>query len=402
MDGRPAVTRLPLEGVRVFDLTLFMAGPWASMQLGAFGADVIHVMEPNLAWDSVAGGARPTINGTSIGYVSWNLNKRGLTLDLKSEEGRRDAHELLKTCDVFLMNMRTGVAERLGVDYETVSKIRPDIIYCAITGWGETGPMSHEPGGDTPIYYGSGFATGTGTPDGEDEINRHFSQMDGTSGNYAAQAILMALLARRKTGRGQRIHLSMLRASMALQTVRIGEYLTGGYQARRLGSQAQSTAPDRAFLCENQRYIGVAVTSEPEWRAFCEAIGEAALATDTRFATNSARVANREALDAILEPVFLSKPVDFWRLRLGRTGVITGYPMSWAELRYHQQVHANHYMNDVDTPAWGVLTSGGPPWHFEKTGVRWTASPLPGQDNDEILGELREGRGRPAEAAREA
>ena len=176
------MARTPLEDIRVFDLTQWMVGPWVSMQLGALGADVIHIEQPDVAWESVGAGVPPTINGTSIGYICWNMNKRGLSLDLKSPRDRQVAYELLPTCDVFMINMRPGVADRLGLSYETVSEINPQIVYCSITGWGESGPMRDDPGADMMLQYVTGLSSGTGIPDGEDGIYRHFTQMDGTAG----------------------------------------------------------------------------------------------------------------------------------------------------------------------------------------------------------------------------
>src|SRR5829696_6167224 len=121
----------PLEGIRVFDLTMWMVGPWASMQLGALGADVIHIEQPGVLWSSLGAGVPPTINGTSIGYITWNMNKRGLFLDLKSTQDCATAFELLQACDVFMINMRTGVADRLGLGYDAVAAINPGIVYCS-------------------------------------------------------------------------------------------------------------------------------------------------------------------------------------------------------------------------------------------------------------------------------
>src|SRR4051812_30759921 len=125
----------PLEGIRVFDLTAWMVGPWAGMQLGALGADVIHIEQPDVDWKTLGAGVPPTINGTSVGYIAWNMNKRGLFLDLKDPADQQTAFDLLKTCDVFLMNMRPGVEKRLGLGYEAVAEINPGIVYCTITGW---------------------------------------------------------------------------------------------------------------------------------------------------------------------------------------------------------------------------------------------------------------------------
>ena len=141
----------PLDGVRVFDLTLWMVGPWASMQLGALGADVIHIEQPGVDPRTLGAGVPPAINGTSVGYISWNMNKRGLFLDLKSPSDRQTAYELLQTCDVFMINMRPGAAERMGVGYEQVAAANPNIIYTAITGWGEVGPMRGQAGRRRPV-----------------------------------------------------------------------------------------------------------------------------------------------------------------------------------------------------------------------------------------------------------
>lgn len=382
------MSKLPLDGIRVFDFTLWMVGPWASTQLGALGADVIHVERPDVSWESIGAGVPPTISGTSIGYIAWNFNKRGLSLDMTAPGDQATALELLKTCDVFMNNFRPGTAARLGVDYETVSQINPQIVYCAMSGWGESGPMRDDPGADTQMRYFTGYHSGTGTPDGEDEIDRFTSSIDGTTGNQAVQAILMGLLARKRTGRGQRIHVSMLRSSATLQTVRLGEFLTSGREPARLGTAAQSTAPDRAFECENERYLGISVTSEQEWQAFCTVVERPDLLDDERFRSNSDRVAHRSELDAILEPVLLAKPVNAWILKFRQAGVPHGYPMTWEEIRHHEQVLANRHIIEVETPAWGNLLTGGPPWHFSDTPARWFSPPMPGEHTEDILAEL--------------
>jgi crotonobetainyl-CoA:carnitine CoA-transferase CaiB-like acyl-CoA transferase len=248
------------------------------------------------------------------------------------------------------------------------------------------------------MQYFTGLTTGTGVPDGDNEVYRHFTQMDGSSGNYCAQAILMALIARKRTGKGQLVELSMMRAASALQTLRFGEFLSGGYEPQRLGSAAQSTAPDRAYFCENQKYVGVSVTSEAEWQAFCGVIGKPELAGDERFRTNSDRVAHRKQLDEIIEPVFRTKPVEYWTMFMGRAGVPVGYPMSWPELRHHAQVRDNNYMLDVETAAWGEVVSGGPAYHLSKTPAVWFGTPMPGQHDFEIAAEIEASRAQGASA----
>lgn len=379
----------PLSGIRVFDMTLAMVGPWGAMQLGGMGADVIHIEQPT----ATGAGVPPTINGTSIGYIAWNMNKRGLTLDMKSPQGRANAYELLKTCDVFMMNMRPDVAGRLGVDYETVSQINPGIVYCTITGWGQSGPMRDVPGADPQARFFTGFHQGVGAEDAaSDEVYRRYTLFDATTGNYAVQAILMALLARKKTGRGQRIDLSMMRAGSAVQTPRIAEYLATKQEPVPMGSQSQSTAPDRAYYAADARWLGVSATSEAEWRSFCEAVKRPELVEDPRFATNADRVDHREELDAILEPVVHEYPVDYWVLEFGKVGVPCNIVLRWSELRLHAQITDNDYIVPIDTKAWGRVWTGGPPWHFSATPGKWFSTPMIGEHNDEIVQELQERR----------
>ena len=379
----------PLSGIRVFDLTIAMVGPWCAMQLGGMGADVVHVE----AREAVRAGVPPSINGTSIGYITWNMNKRGIQFDLKAQEDRADAYELLKTCDVFLMNMRPDVAARLGVDYESVSRVNPGIVYVAVTGWGQTGPMRDLPGADGQIQHYTGFGSANGEEGADEgEIYRHFTQIDATTGNYACQAILMGLLARKKTGKGQRIDVSMLRAATAMQTGRVTEYLASKQNPKPLGSKSQAVAPSQAFLCHDQRYLSVEATSEAEWRALCAAIRHPALADDARFATNSDRVAHRDELSALLESVFASMPLDYWVIELGKVDVPHGRPMRWDEIRNHQQVLQNDYLVEIETKSWGTVWTGGPPWHFAQTPARWFRTPELGEHGEEIMRDVREGR----------
>ncbi len=382
----------PLEGIRVFDLTIFMVGPWASMQLGALGADVIHIEQPDIDWSTLGAGVPPTINGTSIGYISWNMNKRGLALDMKVEEYRRRAYEVLKTSDVFLVNMRPGVAERLGVGYEDVRKVNPRIIYCTVTGWGTSGPMADLPGADGQAQYVTGFASPSGQPDGAPQVYRHFTQIDGTSGNYAAQAITMALLARERTGEGQRIDLSMLRAGTALQSARIAEYFQTGDVAQRLGASGAAAAPDTAFICEDREWLGVSATSQAEWTLLCDTIGKPELKNDPRFTRNPDRVDHRDELEEILAAVFASRLRDHWLYYLRQAGLPCGYGMKWDVLRNHRQVLENSYLVDVETAGWGQVTTGGPAWQFSDTPERWFGTPFPGQHDAEILAELEAAR----------
>lgn len=384
----------PLDGVRVFDMTLWLVGPWAAMQLGALGADVIHIEQPGLDPSALGGGAPPTLDGTSVGYITWNMNKRGLFLDLKSDADRETAYRLLETCDVLLVNMRHGAAERLGMGYEQVRAVNPRVVYTTITGWGEHGPMRDKPGADIQHQYFTGFWSTNGARGGRPEVYRHFTQMDATTGNVAAQAVLMGLLARHRTGEGQRIHVSMLRAAMALQSLRIGEHLASGELHQPLGSAGFAAAPDQAFRCGDGRWIGVSATSEEEWRRLVaalvdsEASGLRPLASDARFARNVDRVRHRDELAALLQEAFAQFPRDYWMLRLDAARVPCGFPLTWDVLRDHAQALENGYIQEVQTSGWGRVQTGGPPWTLERTPARWFGTSRPGEQTGEILDDL--------------
>lgn len=379
----------PLHGIRIFDMTTAMNGPWAAMLLGSMGADVLHIVQPNVDWSRLAGGPPPTINGTSSCYIAWNMNKRGVFIDLKDPDGQAFARDLIATCDVFMNNMRSGVAERLGLSYDALCEVRPDIVYVAATGFGKTGPMSHMPALDTSIQSLSGFTSVTGARGGQGEINRHTTQLDATTSNVMVQAVLLALYSRKRTGKGQFIDITMLEASATLQSPRLSEFFAG-YQHRPQASSSYVTAPDRAFRCADRKWIGVSVTAEEEWLQFCQATCTPELLDDPRFRANALRVEHREELEALLEPVFAAKPQAYWILRFGKAGVACGGPISWEELRYHAQSRDNDYLIEVETPVWGTVWMGGPPWRFSKTPARVFSAPIPGNDTYDLIDEIQQ------------
>jgi crotonobetainyl-CoA:carnitine CoA-transferase CaiB-like acyl-CoA transferase len=383
--------KAPLEGIRVFDLTAHMVGPWASMLLGALGADVLHVEQPDVDWSELGAGVPPTINGTSIGYIAWNLNKRCILLDLKVSEDRIFAHRIVATADVFMCNMRLGVAERLGMGYEELSTINPRLIYCAATGYGRVGPRAKDRAADNPIQALTGFWSVQGARGGEGETYRHYTQLDGATGNTMAEAVLLGLCARKRTGKGQMIDVTMFDAAATLQTTRLAEHLAGVSHDPQ-GSSAFATAPDRAFRCEDAQWIGVAITCETDWERLCSLIEGPSLASDVRFRTNRDRVTNRDALEAVLGSLFASKPQSYWVHAMSVGGIPFGIPMGWEVLRNHRQVVENGYLTEIETPVWGKLWVGGPPWRFTKTPVRMYSAPIPGEATYSVKAEVLEAR----------
>jgi formyl-CoA transferase/CoA:oxalate CoA-transferase len=377
----------PLDGIRVFDVTMYMAGPWGSMLLGSLGAEVLHVERPDADWSTLNAGTPPLINGTASGYIAWNMNKRGLAIDFKNPEDLEFAYDVIKTCDVFTTNMRP--VERMGLGYEKLKEINPRLVYCHATGFGRTGPRCSEAGTDGILQTFAGLWSTQGERNGLGEFYRHATQIDATTGNLLAQAALLGLLARKRSGEGQFIEVTMVDAAATMQLPRLAEHLAG-VTHRPQGSSAFATAPDRAFACEDGRWIGVSVTSPDQWNRFCDVLPQPDLTSDPRFSTNAARVQHREELESLLVELFAGKPRAYWELVLSRADVPWGAPMLWEHLQHHDQVRANDYLVQVPTDAWGTVWTGGPPWRLSRTPARMVAPPIPGIDTDEV----RDGIGR--------
>ncbi len=375
-----------LDGIRVFDLTIAAVGPWASKLLGELGADVIKVEAPEGELSHVI---PPPIKGTAVLYISANFNKRHIVLDLKQEADRAIALKLVEKSDIFVQNMRPGAVERLGLGYDVVSQINPRLIYVAASAYGRVGPMAKDAGIDPNLQAFSGWCSMTGEPGGQGEMFRHLAHLDINTSSMIVEAILQALLAREKTGKGQKIEIEMLAGALSLQTSRVAEYFATGEQPQPLGSATTTTVPHQAFLCEDQKYIAVGVVQEDQWPRFCRAVKLEALSKDPRFATNPQRVAHRAELIPLLEERFRSKPVAWWVIRLTKEQVPNSRIMDFEALRHHPQVLQNEQIVDLQTPHWGTLAVDGAPWKFSKT----PAGPirpggLKGEHTEEVLREF--------------
>jgi crotonobetainyl-CoA:carnitine CoA-transferase CaiB-like acyl-CoA transferase len=376
-----------LDGIRVFDLTIAAVGPWATKLLGALGADVIKVEAPG--GDRLSHAVPPMIKGSSVLYISANHNKRMIELDLKKEADRAIALKIIEKSDVFVQNMRPGAVERLGLGYEVVAKVNPRMIYVAASAYGRTGPMAGEAGIDPTVQSFCGWCSITGPEHGRGELYRHLAHLDLTTATTITQAVLQALIARERTGRGQRIEIEMLTAAMALQTTRLAEYFATGEQPAPLGSAAATTAPHQAFACEDRRYLAVGVERDEQWPGLCRALKLDELIADPRFMTNPARVERRAELATILAERFKTKPAAWWALRLHKENVPNAPFLTFAELRQHPQVCANEHIIEIDTPHWGRMHVDGLPWKFERTPAGpLRAGGLPGEHTAEVLREL--------------
>jgi len=354
-----------LEGIRVFDLTVAAVGPWSTRLLGALGADVIRVERPG--GDNLSSAVPPKINGTSVLHISANHNKRNIELDLKQESDRAIALKIIERCDVFVQNMRTGTVERLGMGYEDVARVNPAIIYVAASAYGRSGPMASYGAIDPEIQAMCGWCSIMGREGGRAEMFRHLAHIDLTTATYITQAVLQALLARERTGKGQKIEVEMLRAAMAIQTTKLAEYLATAAAPKPLGSGSSTHVPHQAFLCQDQRYVAVGVVREDQWPGLCRALKLPELISDPRFALNAARVAHRDELIRTVAQRFLTKPAAWWIIALTREKVPNAPFLGFEELHDHPQVRTNGFMVELETPHWGRLWSDGLPWKFDST-----------------------------------
>jgi crotonobetainyl-CoA:carnitine CoA-transferase CaiB-like acyl-CoA transferase len=379
----------PLDGITVLDASRVLVGPFCTMQLGDLGADVIKVERPGEG-DQTRGWHPPTYgkSGESTYYLSVNRNKRSVTLDLGTEGGQEVFRRLAREADVLVENFRVGTLERWGLGYDSLSEENPALIYAKLSGYGEWGPKRDEPAYDLAIQAEGGFMSITGTEDGE-PVRVGVAIADIGAGMYATQAILAALFQREVgSGDGQKIDVSLLDGQVAWLTYMATSYFATGEAPGRMGSKHPNIVPYQAFEVANG-YVVVAAASEPIWRRLCGALDREGLAEDDRFATNADRVANREALEGILEPIFGTYTVDDLVDHLADHDV-PATPVNDLERVFDSpQVEARGMRQTVPHPTAGSIDLPGVPIHFSdaSTGVR-RHPPLLGEHTEEVLREL--------------
>ncbi len=383
--GSDAQPQGPLKGFKVLDVSIMAAGPWTGALLGMLGAEVIKVEPPDgdgTRW------VEPTQMGMGTNFLCMNVNKKGITLDFKSPQGIEDAKALVAQSDIFIQNFRVGVIERLGLDYDSVKKINPRIIYCAISGFGEVGPLSKAGCADYIMQAYSGFARTNGPPGETLEAFRFTGFLDLTTASVATEAVLAAVLEREITGEGQKVEVSMLEAAYEIQATRMAEILGAKESPQPMGSQSRGLVPDRAYPSLDKE-IFVTAHNDEEWGRFCLAMEQPQLQQDPRFDTNANRVEHREELDRLLMPIFAKRPALWWLRTFERHRVASGLAHQFETFRYHQQVTENHMIEQVHTQDWGSVSVGGLPWHFSGTPCRITPAPRPGEHTQSVLGGLQ-------------
>ncbi|MBI2493580.1 MAG: CoA transferase, partial [Candidatus Rokubacteria bacterium] len=312
--------RGPLRGVRVLDLTRVLAGPFCAMLLADMGADVIKVEEPGRGDDTRSW--PPFVGGEATYFMSVNRGKKSVTLNLKAPEGRRILTALVRRSDVLLENFRTGTMDRLGLGWAALRKVNPRLVYCAVSGFGESGPEAHRGGYDLIVQAESGIMDITGFADGP-PVKVGNSIADLVAGMSAAHGVTLALLARQRTRRGQKVEIAMLDVMASLLTYQAGLYFGTGARPVRRGNAHPSIVPYEVFRAADA-YLTLGVANNSLWERCCAALERPELAKDPRYATEAARVQHRDTLVPLLNEILGARPADEWMGRLEAAGVPAG------------------------------------------------------------------------------
>ncbi|NNN12221.1 MAG: CoA transferase, partial [Acidimicrobiaceae bacterium] len=311
----------PLDGIRVLDLTNVLAGPYCSYQLSLFGAEIIKVEIPNSGDLARQLGADSQLNAELLGasFLAQNAGKKSIELDLKDEDNRRTMAKLLMTSDVVLENFRPGVMDRLGFGWDRLKEINPRIIYCAISGFGQTGPMKSRPAYDQIIQGLSGMMSVTGSGD-VTPLRAGFPVCDTVGGLVAAMAISAALAGRAASGEGHFLDISMLEASASAMGWAVSNYLITGETPSPMGNDNATAAPSGAFSTRNG-LVNIAANKQEQFEILCQLIGREELITDPRFRERDARKTNRDELNAEISIGLASKDASEWEVILSEAGV---------------------------------------------------------------------------------
>lgn len=376
MEGNP-----PIEGIRVIDLTQAMAGPMATMLLGDLGAEIIKVEPPS--GDQTRSWAPPFINGLSAYFLSVNRNKRSIVLDLKTEEGIEILKRLVKEADVLVENFRPGTMERLGLPYEVAREINPRIIYCSLSGYGQTGPQKDWPGYDLTVLASSGLLSLNGE-EGRSPIKFGVPIADIVSGMLASIASLSALYERTTSGEGQHLDLSMLDGNFMILTHQAFSYFATGNNPRKLGSAHSSISPYQVFRT-GDGFIAIAVGTEKLWGEFCKCIGRTDLMQNPLFTTNVERVSNRDKLVEELEKTFTEMKTQDLFTALLQAGIPVAPINSVSDAVNNAQIKAREMVTEIESP-YGKIPMLGTPFKMSRTpGSIRKAPPQLGEDSDYVL-----------------
>jgi crotonobetainyl-CoA:carnitine CoA-transferase CaiB-like acyl-CoA transferase len=377
---------LPLEGVKVLDLSHALAGPYCSTMLADYGAQVIK-LEAFGAGDIARTWGTPLPGGETAYFAALHRNKLGIEIDLKHERGKELFFELVGRCDIVLENFRVGTLKKLGLDYAQAKQRNPGIIYCSISGFGQNGPYRDRAALDLILQAESGMISVTGEPGGHN-VRAGVSIADLTAGLNAAFGILAALRVKEKTGRGQEIDVSMMEGQMSLLNTLIGNYLVDGKIPGPMGTAYSALLPYQTFHTKTHD-IALAVGSEKLWKTFCPAIGHPELTDDPRYADNRARRQNRDELLPRLQEIFLTRSYEEWEKLLVANGIPAGAINNIEQVVNHPQVKARGSLLEIDHPRIGKTRIVGPVAKLSETpaSIR-SSSPSLGEHTEQVLREF--------------
>jgi crotonobetainyl-CoA:carnitine CoA-transferase CaiB-like acyl-CoA transferase len=385
-DREPVKAKPPLDGLLVVDLTRVLSGPYCTMLLADMGARVIKIEQPGKGDDTRAWGP-PFQGGESAYFLSINRNKESLALDIKQPRGREFLERLLARADVLVENFRPGTMERLGLGHAAIAPRFPRLVYCSISGFGQSGPRREQPGYDAVMQAEGGLMSITGEADGP-PYRLGVAISDIVTGMFAAQGITLALLARERTGQGQLVDISMLDATAALLTYQAAIYFATGKPPVRMGNRHPTIVPYETFEGIDGAFV-LAVGNDEQWRRFCTTAGIDALANDARFATNRDRVAHYADLKPVLESHLRPRPRDEWIRVLTAAGIPCGSVRDIGEVLVDPQVAARNMIQTVDHQTLGSINVLGTPLKLSETpGAVRQAPPTLGQHTDAILREF--------------
>lgn len=374
----------PLNGISVLDMTEGVAGPCAASLLGDLGAAVVKVERPEGDWGRVGDDV------LSPYFVANNRNKRDICLDLHKAGAGTVVQRLVAGADVVLSNYRKGVMERLGLGYEDCRKIRPEVIYCTISAFGQKGAYSAMPGSDTGMQAISGMMDSIGEAGGA-PLRVSFPLVDTYSASMAVQGILAVLLARQQGKGGQggtRIDVSLMNGALSLQAMLVASFLMKGELPQRYGNQNPVLAPAGAYEASDARYFTIAILSEAHWQRFCAAMGMPQLGGEERFKTNGERLKNRDALNAILVPLFRATPRDEWFRRLREADILCSPVNTYADVMSDEKLMESLHLWQLDGSGSQLRGVGNPVQiDGDYLGIEWPP-PLKGEHTVEILREL--------------
>jgi formyl-CoA transferase len=387
MTNLPDHSETLLEGLRVIDLTRILAGPYCTMLLGDLGADVIKIEVPDRGDDTRQWGPPFTAGGQSAYFLAANRNKRSLTLNLKSDRGMEILSGLIRQSDVLIENFRAGTLEKWGLDYEQLRALKPDLIYCTVTGYGYTGPYRDRPGYDFVVQALGGFMSVTGPEDGE-PYRAGIAIADLASGIYASNAVLASLFARERTGKGQRIDISLLDCQVALMSYVASNHLVSKDPPRRFGNAHPNIVPYEVFEAEDG-YFAFAAGNDLQWTTFCKAVDREAWEADERFATNPARIENRTELVGLLNELFATRTISEWIELCESIGLPASPINTMDDVFADPQVLARELVMEVPHHTEGSVPLLRSPLNIP-TAPSKVRHPPPtlGQHTDEILAEL--------------